>query len=1053
MRDVMLKKTGYLVANIHQGTALRMWDAINEDVRLHNDQTVFIFPGGRLNYKKADEYLRNSIFQYANERNLDGAVVWSSSLAGEATWKSVHDWTKKLSLSLPVVSLGISIEGVPSITFDAYSGVYRMVEHFISFHGLKRIAFLRGPEKHDSALERYRAYIDALKDYSIEIDNRLISSPQPWSEGETAIKEIVETNHMMPKRDFDAVITSSDLMAYTVENYLEKNGYIIPDDIAIAGFNDSPEAFMGPTELSTVRTPIKEMVEHSSVMINRMEEREKEFPSSISLITTPIFRRSCGCSDIYSTNEVEKIKSFKDYEEWLKIRINDEKCASILLEIVNDLFVKRIVVNKESRRHFEELSWRYLKHGGEIKLFLSAIKLCGVVYKEREFSSLETYLLSEILMESEARVSATNNYKRRERNTTHNAFANKLLKVHSFEEMGEIMKKYFPPMGIEKAFIFTYKENGSAVLQCGFSQDKLFTRGKEFSSSLLYPEELESEIERGLFVVNPLFFDNEIEGYMIIKNNDSSAIMIENIRTDVSASLQAISLYSLACEKSQRAEEAEKKTSEFYAILSEELREPLKYIKDLLLSKKDFDREKMLSTIIKSEHLLQLSIAEKGGLVLEAKLHPLSKLIDKIREKGIKVSSPSMLPSLVMDEQRMEDVLDSVISYFSNEVELMLRLEEADVSLHFSSLRELSQTMSNATLQYVEKLLLLHGGNFSFDNDGLTIYLPYPTISGESSIENKDGGVLFITDNSSKYNNLFSCKVTYICFEEAIQAINSVGSYSSISWDTSEINKQNGIVINLLRSHKDGSRLPFISFGLKDDAISLNAALEGVLPSEGKGSIYTFGHFPSSLSIFKEFASIEEVKDLKDIPDEAKSSLFVLSSVDNEKIEAIRKDRSFTKTPILIVKDRFTKEEAESLASTPSVLLVNTSITEAEGFINRIVSIFAGEELLPPLTSVLVKKAIAYINDNATNSISRWQIAGSVNISEDYLTRIFRKEIGISPWDYLNRYRIQIASRLLLETGSSISEIASLTGFQDQAYFCRVFRKVKGFPPGNIRTR
>ena len=55
--------------------------------------------------------------------------------------------------------------------------------------------------------------------------------------------------------------------------------------------------------------------------------------------------------------------------------------------------------------------------------------------------------------------------------------------------------------------------------------------------------------------------------------------------------------------------------------------------------------------------------------------------------------------------------------------------------------------------------------------------------------------------------------------------------------------------------------------------------------------------------------------------------------------------------------------------------------------------------------------------------------------------------------DYLNRFRIQIASKLLLETGASISEIASLTGFQDQAYFCRVFRKVKGFPPGNIRSR
>ena len=188
--------------------------------------------------------------------------------------------------------------------------------------------------------------------------------------------------------------------------------------------------------------------------------------------------------------------------------------------------------------------------------------------------------------------------------------------------------------------------------------------------------------------------------------------------------------------------------------------------------------------------------------------------------------------------------------------------------------------------------------------------------------------------------------------------------------------------------------------------------------------------------------------------DETKNaSLFVMTEVNPSIVENIRRKIKFSKIPLLVVKDKFTREEAESLSPFPEVLIVNTSITESDDFITRVVSLIGGDELLPPLTSVLVKRAIAYLNENATKSISRWQIAASVNISEDYLTRIFRKEVGLSPWDYLNRFRIQIASKLLLETGASISEIASLTGFQDQAYFCRVFRKVKGFPPGNIRSR
>ena len=73
-------------------------------------------------------------------------------------------------------------------------------------------------------------------------------------------------------------------------------------------------------------------------------------------------------------------------------------------------------------------------------------------------------------------------------------------------------------------------------------------------------------------------------------------------------------------------------------------------------------------------------------------------------------------------------------------------------------------------------------------------------------------------------------------------------------------------------------------------------------------------------------------------------------------------------------------------------------------------------------------------------------------MSEDYLTRIFKKELGLSPWDYLNRYRIWMAGTLLRNTGMSVNDVAEATGFQDQAYFCRVFKKIRGFSPSRVRS-
>ena len=190
------------------------------------------------------------------------------------------------------------------------------------------------------------------------------------------------------------------------------------------------------------------------------------------------------------------------------------------------------------------------------------------------------------------------------------------------------------------------------------------------------------------------------------------------------------------------------------------------------------------------------------------------------------------------------------------------------------------------------------------------------------------------------------------------------------------------------------------------------------------------------------------------ILNEITPSLIVFETIDEESIKKIRKNQKTVLVPVLVLPDSIlSEEEVEMLCSHPRIILCNSGAAESEQFDKRIHEILAGDEILPPHTGALVKKAILYLNKNASQQIVRWKLADNVHVSEDYLTRIFHKEIGLSLWEYLNRYRIYLATKMLLETNDTIYEIAEKSGFQDQAYFCRVFKKIYGVPPGRIRTK
>lgn len=82
------------------------------------------------------------------------------------------------------------------------------------------------------------------------------------------------------------------------------------------------------------------------------------------------------------------------------------------------------------------------------------------------------------------------------------------------------------------------------------------------------------------------------------------------------------------------------------------------------------------------------------------------------------------------------------------------------------------------------------------------------------------------------------------------------------------------------------------------------------------------------------------------------------------------------------------------------------------------------------------------------------ELFAKFTLSKDYLRRQFIREKGVSPVQLLNRLRIQNAQKLLANRSSNrykINEIAQMSGFSDQLYFSRVFKKITGVSPKDYR--
>ena len=139
---------------------------------------------------------------------------------------------------------------------------------------------------------------------------------------------------------------------------------------------------------------------------------------------------------------------------------------------------------------------------------------------------------------------------------------------------------------------------------------------------------------------------------------------------------------------------------------------------------------------------------------------------------------------------------------------------------------------------------------------------------------------------------------------------------------------------------------------------------------------------------------------------------------------------------------------------------LNKAYTNLGGYsvpeeVKQTVKVAAVDELLTDIDTKksMVRNAVNYVRQNISVRCRLSDAAENLRVSPEYLSRIFHDEMKITFMSFVKKVKIEHACVLLQKTDLKVYEIAAATGYDNDKYFCNIFREVMGVSPKKYREQ
>lgn len=713
---------GVILDNLAGESRSSLWPGIADTIQAQGGN-LLCFTGGYLQDRNDFTQRGNIVYEMIDKRALDGLIIWTSSLSSYVGQATIQKFCERYR-PLPIVSIGIVLEGIPSIVLDSYQGMREALIHLIAVHKRRRIVFIRGPEGHRDAEERYRAYCDVLNEFDLPYAPELVSPLNKWYDpgGTIMLNALLDQSY----RDFDAVAAVNDNFAVEAMEVLQARGIRVPEDVAIVGFNNTPLSRVVTPPLTTVPWRMYERGRQAANLMLAMLAGES-VPAQVLLPTYLIVRQSCGCQD----PAVVQAQVESPFNMPLA-SLNRAQCLAVLEQAIEEKERAPELLAEFLDAFLNEL---YESTGGvflpTVEKILRQVVVMGgdVLAWQQVISALRRQLLPFLLNdqaqliraedlwhqarvmigERSCRTRAYKEWQARQQTLHLRRINHGLATMTSVPALMNVLAEELPLLGISGCWLALYEDPAKPTESCRvvltFDEQgrvDLGSEGRRISSrSFVMASDLQNKPTH--ILVMPLYFQDEQLGLVRFAQQPIGDVY-EMLRDEISIALkgillaeQNVRLYQQAVEAErvaqigrQLAEQADQLKSNFLSMVSHELLTPLVLLvglSEMMLRKSTGDRLPLpepyrsdLARIhLSAQHLgnlvrdvLDLARGQMGQLKLVKKPLDLGETLKAVmavgeqmaRDKGLewRVQIPEHLPRVYGDPSRLQQVVLNLVT-------------------------------------------------------------------------------------------------------------------------------------------------------------------------------------------------------------------------------------------------------------------------------------------------------------------------------------------------------------------------------------------------------
>ncbi|MDE6032099.1 MAG: substrate-binding domain-containing protein, partial [Oscillospiraceae bacterium] len=252
----------------------------------------------------------SEIFNLINYDMLDGVIILGGSIIDEEVVYRVFERCEKHNI--PMININDPDHRLKlNVDLSDREAMEFVMRHIVEVHGKRRINFIGGFKGNLQTEERLAAYKKILAEYGIPIEEERIAYGEFWTKAKDCTAEF-----MKAEQKPEAIVCANDTMAFFCMDYLKDNGFRIPEDVIVTGFDGIKDCEEYDPTLTTVRPSYAESGKTAVDILTRLGSGE-EMPQITSVESSLIKNQSCGCckkSAVKSSLYSMKYKELNDFK-------------------------------------------------------------------------------------------------------------------------------------------------------------------------------------------------------------------------------------------------------------------------------------------------------------------------------------------------------------------------------------------------------------------------------------------------------------------------------------------------------------------------------------------------------------------------------------------------------------------------------------------------------------------------------------------------------------------------------------------------------------------